>query len=115
MPSDGTSEAHHEDSESGPVLQPLASRPYRGLAVTFRSLRHRNYRLYFFGQLVSLIGTWMQTTAVTWLAYDLTQQSSWSALVGAATIFPTFVLGAWGGVLADRWSKRSLIFVTQSL
>jgi MFS family permease len=86
-----------------------------GLAATFRSLRHRNYRLYFFGQLISLIGTWMQTTAVTWLAFKLTQQSSWSALVGTATIFPTFILGAWGGVLADRWPKRSLIFVTQSL
>jgi MFS family permease len=86
-----------------------------GLAATFRSLRHRNYRLYFFGQLISLIGTWMQTTAVTWLAFKLTQQSSWSALVGTATIFPTFIFGAWGGVLADRWPKRSLIFATQSL
>jgi MFS family permease len=85
------------------------------LAVTFRSLRHRNYRLYFFGQLISLSGTWMQTTAVTWLAFKLTQQSSWSALVGTATIFPTFILGPWGGLLADRWSKRSLIFITQSL
>jgi MFS family permease len=93
------------------VLRP---RPSTGLAATFRSLRHRNYRLYFFGQLVSLIGTWMQTTAMTWLAYDLTHQSKWPALVSAAQILPTFLLGAWGGALADRWPKRKLIFVTQS-
>src|SRR6266478_8612809 len=80
------------------------------LAQTFRSLRHRSYRLYFFGQLISLIGSWIQTTALTWLAYDLTQQSTWAALVTAAQILPTFVLGAWGGALADHWPKRMLIF-----
>jgi MFS family permease len=85
-----------------------------GLAKTFRSLRHRNYRLYFFGQLVSLIGTWMQTAAVTWLAYDLTGVNRWPALVSAAGILPTFLFGAWGGLLADRWPKRWLIFVTQT-
>jgi MFS family permease len=81
---------------------------------TFRSLRHRNYRLYFFGQLVSLTGTWMQTTALTWLAFALTHESRWAALVTAAQILPTFVLGAWGGALADRWPKRTLIFLTQA-
>jgi MFS family permease len=84
------------------------------LASTFRSLRHRNYRLYFFGQLISLLGTWMQTTALMWLAFELTAQSTWVAMVAAAQIVPTFLLGAWGGSLADLWPKRSLIFVTQS-
>src|SRR5438552_3319661 len=114
MPPDGTTEANREHYESGTSLQPLASRPYRGLAVTFRWLRHRNYRLYFFGQIVSLTGTWMQNAALVWLAYRLTGESKWAALVTAAQILPTFFFGAWGGALADRWPKRSLIFVTQS-
>jgi MFS family permease len=77
-------------------------------------LRHRNYRLYFFGQLVSLTGTWMQNAALVWLAFRLTGESKWAALVSAAQILPTFFFGAWGGALADRWPKRSLIFLTQS-
>ena len=84
------------------------------LAATFRSLRHRNYRLYFFGQMVSLTGTWMQNAALVWLAFRLTDESKWAALVSAAQILPTFFFGAWGGALADRWPKRSLIFLTQS-
>ena len=121
MPSDGTSEAHHEESQSGPIVPadelstaPTAARSYSGLAVTFRSLRHRNYRLYFFGQMVSLTGTWMQNAALVWLAFRITDKSEWAALVSAAQILPTFFLGAWGGALADRWPKRSLIFLTQS-
>jgi MFS family permease len=120
MPSNETPEADLQDSESHPDLQAEAltkvatPRPYGGLAATFRSLRHRNYRLYFFGQLVSLTGTWMQNAALVWLAYRLTGESKWAALVSAAQILPTFFFGAWGGALADRWPKRSLIFSTQS-
>src|SRR5205807_6279247 len=86
----------------------------RGLTTTFRSLRHRNYRLYFFGQLVSLLGTWMQNTALCWLAFDITGQSKWPAFITAAQILPTFLLGPWGGALADRWPKRPLIFWMQA-
>ena len=120
MPSDGIPEADLQHSESDPDLQAdvlanaAATRPFGGLAATFRSLRHRNYRLYFFGQLVSLTGTWMQNAALVWLAFQLTGESKWAALVSAAQILPTFFFGAWGGALADRWPKRSLIFVTQS-
>src|SRR3989442_10233736 len=121
MPPDGTTEANYEDPQPDPVSPANdlnnaapAARPYRGLAVTFRSLRHRNYRLYFFGQMVSLTGTWMQNAALVWLAFRLTDESKWAALVSAAQILPTFFFGAWGGALADRWPKRSLIFLTQS-
>jgi MFS family permease len=94
--------------------------PAAGLAlpwwvVPFRALRHRNYRLYFFGQLVSLTGSWVQTTALMWLAYELTKQSRWPALIAAAQVLPTFVLGPWGGHLADRWPRRPLIFATQAM
>lgn len=82
---------------------------------TFRALRHRNYRLYFFGQLVSLIGTWVQTTALMWLAFQWTGRSEWNALIQAAQIYPTFFLGILGGSVADRWPKRSVIFCTQAI
>src|SRR5262252_6021243 len=118
MPQDGPSEAKREDSHVSPADDFKAvlptSRSYSGLAATFRSLRHRNYRLYFFGQMVSLTGTWMQNAALVWLAFRLTDESKWAALVTAAQILPTFFFGAWGGALADRWPKRSVIFMTQS-
>jgi MFS family permease len=83
-------------------------------ALPFRALRHRNYRLYFLGQLVSVTGSWVQTTALMWLAYHMTGRSQWPALISTAQILPTFLLGAWGGALADRVSKRALILSTQS-
>ncbi len=80
---------------------------------TFRSLRHRNYRLYFIGQTISLVGSLMQSTALQWLAYHLTNQSKWPAFLMIAMIGPTLLLGAWSGSLADRHRKRSLIVGTQ--
>jgi MFS family permease len=94
--------------------QSMAGRALGHLGVTFRSLRHRNYLLYFSGQLISLTGSWMQTTALMWLANDLTGTSRWPAWIMAGSILPTFFLGAWGGGLADRFPKRSLLFVTQT-
>jgi predicted MFS family arabinose efflux permease len=64
--------------------------------------------------LISLTGSWLQLAALTWLAYALTGTSRWPALVGAAQVLPTFLLGGWGGSLADRWSKRWLIFACQA-
>jgi MFS family permease len=81
---------------------------------TFRALRHRNYRLYFLGQLISLLGTLAQGAALTWLAFQLTHASRWPALVSAAQVAPAFFLGPLGGALAERWPKRSLIFWTQA-
>ena len=81
---------------------------------SLRALKQRNYRLYFFGQLVSMTGSWMQTTALTWVIFDMTHESRWPANIATAQILPTFLLGAWGGSLADRWPKRELIFVTQA-
>ena len=81
---------------------------------TFRAFRHRNYRLYFYGQLVSLTGSWVQTTALTWLAWDRTDKALWAGLVVASQVLPTLLLGAWGGALADRLPKRRLIMLTQA-
>jgi predicted MFS family arabinose efflux permease len=81
---------------------------------TFRSLRHRNYRLYFVGQLVSLVGSWTQLTALMWLAHQQTDSARWPAFLAAVQIGPTFVLGPWGGILADRVCRQSLIVRTQT-
>jgi MFS family permease len=101
------------DSELAPAETTILKNG--GLAATFRSLRHRNYRLYFFGQMISLVGTWMQTTVVLWLAFELTHQSKWPSLIVAAGVLPTFLLGPWSGRLADRLPKRWLIFFTQAV
>jgi MFS family permease len=82
---------------------------------TFNALRHRNYRLYFFGQMISIIGSWVQTTALMSLAYTLGEKPSWPATIAAASLLPTLFLGAWAGTLVDRWPKRALIFTTQAL
>jgi MFS family permease len=88
-------------------------RPARWFGATFRSLRHRNYRLYFIGQVVSLTGTWMQNTTLMALAYDLSHKSRWPALIGAGQLLPMLVLGWVGGALADRLPKRDIIFAAQ--
>jgi MFS family permease len=80
---------------------------------TFRSLRHRNYRLYFYGQIVSLTGSWMQSAALMWLVYDQTADPIWPPLLLVAQVGPTLLLGPLGGSLADRFPKRSLIIGTQ--
>ncbi len=81
---------------------------------TFRSLRHRNYRLYFLGQIVSFTGSWMQSAALMWLVFDQTNDPFWPPLLLVAQVGPTMVLGTWSGHLADRRPKRGLVFATQS-
>jgi MFS family permease len=95
------------------VTAPVSPAP-AGRLGTFRALRHRNYRLYFTGQMVSLTGSWVQTTALMWLAYRLTGESRWPAFVMALQVFPTCVLGVWGGALAERWPRRAVIMRTQA-
>lgn len=80
-----------------------------------RSLRHRNYRLFFGGQGISLVGTWMQQIALGWLVYRLTDSAFLLGLVGFASQIPTFVLASFAGVLADRFSRHHIIILTQIL
>ena len=81
---------------------------------TFRSLRIRNYRLFFFGQLVSLTGTWMQQVGQDWLVLRLTNQALPLGITLALQFAPMLVLGAWAGVVADRLDKRRLLLATQA-
>jgi MFS family permease len=82
---------------------------------TFAALKHRNYRLWFWGQMVSLFGTWMQTTAQGFLIYQLTHSSAYLGYVGFAYGVPSWLFMMYGGVVADRVSKRKLLIITQSI
>src|SRR5579864_8949011 len=79
------------------------------------SLRQRNYRLFFFGQLVSVAGTWMQTVAQSFVVLDLTHSGTQLGLTTAARFLPMFLFGPLGGVFADRLDKRRVLYVTQTL
>ena len=81
----------------------------------FRSLEHRNFRVFFLGQLISLHGTWMQSVAQSWLVYRLTGSGLMLGLTGTATLLPTLIFGLFGGMLADKFSRKKLLVVVQSL
>ena len=81
---------------------------------TFAALKHRNFRLFFVGQLVSLIGTWMQNTAQGWLVYQLTGSKALLGTVAAVGSLPMLLFSVWGGSVADRHSKRTVVLFTQT-
>lgn len=81
---------------------------------TFAALKYRNFRLFFVGQLVSLIGSWMQNTAQGWLVYQLTGSKVLLGTVAAVGSLPMLLLSAWGGSLADRYPKRTVVCCTQT-
>jgi MFS family permease len=86
----------------------------KGLLRTFIALRHRNFRLFWFGQLISLIGTWMQSIGQAWLVLELTHSAWLLGVVGALQFLPVMLLSLFGGVLADRLPKRKVLLFTQS-
>ncbi|HEX8231314.1 MAG TPA: MFS transporter [Chloroflexia bacterium] len=83
------------------------------LPMGMRALRHRNFRLFWTGQLVSLVGTWMQMVARGWLVLELTHSPFWLGMVGFANSVPVLLLSLWAGAIADSVSKRRLVIVTQ--
>lgn len=83
---------------------------------TFSSLKNRNYRLYFIGQIISVSGTWMQRLAQAWLILRLTHNNGFALGIESGLQFlPVLLFGAWGGVIADRFDKRRLLYLTQVL
>jgi len=84
------------------------------LPQTFRSLQHRNFQLYFVGQLISVAGTWMQVVAQAWLVYQLSHSELMLGVVGFAAAIPSLLISPWGGVVVDRVNKRNLLVVTQA-
>jgi MFS family permease len=84
------------------------------LGATFAAMNYRNYRLWFIGQLISLVGTWMQSTAQGYLVYQLTNSPAYLGLVGFVAGAPTILLTLYGGYVADRLPRRTLLVATQT-
>ena len=80
-----------------------------------RSLKHRNFRLFFCGQSISLIGTWITRVASSWLVYRLSHSAWVLGLVSFAGLIPTFFIAPFAGVLVDRWNKHHVLIATQVL
>jgi MFS family permease len=87
----------------------------KGLKTVLYSLRYRNFRLFFAGQSISLVGTWMQMVAIGWLVYHLTNSALLLGLVGFFSQIPSFVLTPFTGVFVDRWNRHRILVITQTL
>jgi MFS family permease len=86
-----------------------------GRLSAFRALRHRNFRLFFVGQLISLVGTWMQSVAQAWLVLKLTNSAMALGLVAFSSYFPMIMVGLFAGAIVDRVDRRRLIVIAQTL
>src|ERR1700723_667337 len=108
-------------SESRSEIEPIAtgraeesvSPPTSRWQIAMRALRHRNFQLFFAGQLISLIGTWMQSVAQSWLVYRITGSSVLLGLVAFAGQIPIFLLSPIAGHAADRVNRHQLVIATQ--
>ena len=99
--------------QSGKPLDPISSGAGAG-TTTFSAMRHRNFQLYFGGQLISNIGTWMQIIAQAWVVYQIGHSELILGLVAFASAIPVLAISPWGGVVVDRMSRRKLLMMTQS-
>src|SRR3984957_5720693 len=99
---------HQKRTHAKPELEDTSRIPQM-----LRALRHRNFQLFFSGQLISLIGTWMDTIAEAWLVYRLTGSSLLLGTVAFAGQIPVFLLAPIGGMVADRWNRRHIVIATQ--
>jgi MFS family permease len=90
-----------------------ADAPTPKWATTLRALRHRNFQLFFSGQLISLTGTWMQSVAQAWLVYSMTKSALLLGSVGFASQIPVFLVAPFGGITADRMNRQRLVIATQ--
>jgi MFS family permease len=99
------------------LAEQVGGRPLSGFRFeqTFAAFKHRNYRLWFVGQLISLVGTWMQITAQGYLIFQLTRSPAYLGYVGFAAGAPSWLFMLYGGVIADRLPRRRLLIMTQSV
>ncbi len=101
-------------AEVEPIASPSPAPAGQGrFAALFRSLKHRNFQLFLSGQIVSLVGTWMQTVAEAWLIYRLTGSSVLLGVLGLVSQIPIFILSPLAGIVVDRWPRRPVIIATQ--
>src|SRR6516164_8731368 len=112
---------HHFRTNVGPLVR-LPLELVRGLensildlSTRFRALKHRNFQLFVIGQLISLIGTWMQNAAQQWLVYEQTSSAALLGVFGFASQVPMLLLAWMGGYVCDRYSRHRGVMTTQSL
>jgi MFS family permease len=101
------------ETPASPTAAPSPAVKGRASAA-FRALKHRNFRLFFGGQIISLVGTWMQTVAQAWLIYRLTGSGALLGLLGFVGQIPIFVLSPVAGLVADRWLRQRVVIATQT-
>jgi MFS family permease len=106
----------HKSHSAGELTgrNPVAEARSSRLPVTLRALRHRNFQLFFSGQLISLVGTWMQNIAQAWLVYRLTRSSFLLGAAGFAGQIPVFLIAPFGGTMADRHNRQRVVVATQT-
>src|SRR3954466_1165305 len=110
----GEAPASVGETAGASTLEGTGARASR-LPAAMRALRHRNYHLFFVGQLVSLTGTWMQSVAQSWLIYRMTGSAVLLGLVGFASQIPVFLLAPVGGAVADRYRRHRILVTTQTV
>mgnify|MGYP001805819314 CR=1 FL=1 len=106
-----------EDSASddgNPAAEPVPSSMKEKVLSAFPAFRSRNFRLYFIGQIVSMIGTWLQMVAQGWLVLEMTGSAFWVGVTAAASSLPTLFLSLFGGVIVDRYNRKTILLWTQS-
>lgn len=96
-------------------MNSLSNKASSFLKTTFSSLQYRNFRLFYFGQCISLTGTWMQRTAQTWLVYTLTKSPLMVSIVGVCQFMPMLLFSLFAGVIVDRFDKKKLLILTQAV
>ena len=102
-------------TDNGPDSTVASRRAPDGVSHTWRALRHRNFRLFFGGQTISLVGTWMTRVATAWLVYRLTKSALLLGTISFAGQIPTFIFAPFAGVLVDRLNRRQVLVWTQAL
>jgi MFS family permease len=102
------------DSDDKLISRVTSEETKSKLPAALRAFRHRNYRLFFFGQLVSLSGTWMQSVAQSWLVYKLTGSAVMLGFVGFSNQIPVFLLASLGGAIADKYNRHRILIFTQT-
>ncbi len=107
--------ALYSELEEAPADFAEPSLPRSKMATAVRALRHRNFQLFFAGQLISLVGTWMQTVAQSWLVYRMTGSTLLLGAVGFASQIPVFLVAPIGGAIADRTNRHRVVIATQTV
>jgi MFS family permease len=105
---------HRQGTSQFRPTSPATKQPAGAFGTTLRALKHRNFQLFFGGQLISLIGTWMQSVAQSWLVYRLTGSSLLLGSVGFASQIPVFLVAPFGGIVADRHNRHRVVIATQA-